>query len=161
MSPDFNMVQTLISTFSKMCIFIFSWENSVISLQHSLTFLAGCITGHAEADLSPLVHPVTLFVTVSIILLVTFICDRGKICTRIMQPTCSTLMSNSPWTFLPLKTFTLKEKQQAESVSCRNNEFLGFFSSCNWQLTFAATLVGFHKPENNPGQRKCNGAASE
>lgn len=41
--------------------------------------------------------------------------DRLIATARPSSPTCSTLMSNSPWTFLPLNTFALQVKQRLES----------------------------------------------
>lgn len=43
---------------------------------------------------------------------------RLKALVTYATPTCSTLMSNSPWTFLPLKTFTLHVKWGFESNCC-------------------------------------------
>lgn len=40
--------------------------------------------------------------------------DRIIATTSLWSPTCSTLMSNSPWTFLPLNTFALQVEQRLE-----------------------------------------------
>ena len=56
------------------------------------------------------------------------------------KPTCSTLMSNSPWTFLPLKTFTLHMKQGVKSSS-----LFGIFFYY-WQLIFSPTFAEHFKP---------------
>lgn len=61
-----------------------------------------------------------------------------------VKPTCSTLMSNSPWTFLPLNTFTLQGKIR---MWRHKTWIFANVSCCDWQLTF-------QNPEDVPAQWK-------
>ena len=70
---------------------------------------------------------------------------RTKLKVPYVKPTCSTLMSNSPWIFLPLKIFTLNVKQGIN---------LGLYTEINPLHISPPVIDSWHFLQHLPGFEK-------